>query len=78
MRILQLYTASFLISISIVFLIIYASLFSLGYSFFDYVQFISRRIEIHLMWIGIILLKKALKKKGKKDEIFKRRIAKFR
>lgn len=78
MRILQLYTASFLISISIVFLIIYASLFSLGYSFFDYVQFISRRIEIHLMWIGITLLKKALKKKGKKDEIFKRRIAKFR
>ena len=76
MRFFNIYIASLFISISLVFLILY--LFSLGYSFLDYVHFISRKLEVQLIWIGFFLLFKSLKKKGNNNEIFKRRIAKFR
>ena len=78
MRFFNIYIASLFISISLLFLILYANLFSLGYSFLDYVHFISRKLEVQLIWIGFFLLFKSLKKKGNNNEIFKRRIAKFR
>ena len=78
MKYLQIYVASIFISISIVFMILHANVFSLGYSFLEYGYFIISKIEIHLMWVGLIILYRVFKKKGKIHEISKRRFAKFR
>ncbi len=46
----------FLTIIGLFFTFLYVNVFVLGYSFLDYVHFISRRIEFYFLWIGIILL----------------------
>ena len=43
-------------SMGLFFLIIYLNLFTLGYSFFDFVKFIIMRYECWLFAIGIILI----------------------
>ena len=43
-------------SISIFFCIIYLNLLTIGYNFFDYVNFIIRRIECLYSIIGIIII----------------------
>ncbi len=53
-----------LVSIGLFFCILYLNLFSFGYSFLDYVYFIIRRIECHILWAGIVLLFFALHRKG--------------
>lgn len=55
----------FLISISITFIIIYFNLFTFGYTFLQYVNFIIRRSEIYLFIPGILLLYLSCIKKGK-------------
>ena len=50
------------LSISIFFMILYLNLFTLGYSFFEYVYFINSRIECLLFYIGVILIIIGLKK----------------
>ena len=52
------------LSISLFFMILYLNLFTLGYSFFDYVYFINSRIECLIFYIGILLIIIGLKKKG--------------
>ncbi len=52
------------VSIGLFFCILYLNLFSFGYTFFDYVYFIIRRIECHILWIGIVLLFFVLHRKG--------------
>ena len=52
------------LAISFFFMILYLNLFTLGYSFFDYVHFINSRIECLIFYIGIILVIVGLKKKG--------------
>lgn len=52
------------LSISLFFMILYLNLFTLGYSFFDYVHFINSRIECLIFYVGIILIIIGLKKKG--------------
>ncbi len=52
------------LAISLFFMILYLNLFTLGYSFFDYVHFINSRIECLIFYIGIILVIVGLKKKG--------------
>ena len=44
------------LAISLFFMILYLNLFTLGYSFFDYVHFISSRIEFYFLWIGILCI----------------------
>lgn len=44
------------LAISFFFMILYLNLFTLGYSFFDYVHFISSRIEFYFLWIGILCI----------------------
>lgn len=52
-------------SISLSFMIIYLNLLNMGYTFFDYVNFIIRRTEILIMIPGIILIILIMyKKKG--------------
>lgn len=46
----------FFTSIGIFFTIIYLNLLTLGYSFSDFVKFISRKLEFWFILIGIILI----------------------
>ena len=50
------------LSISIFFMILYLNLFTLGYSFLEYVHFINSRIECLLFYTGVILIIIDLKK----------------
>lgn len=51
-------------SIGLLFDCLYLNVFTLGYTFWDYVYLISRRIECNLLFIGLFLLAIAIKKKG--------------
>ena len=52
-----------LIVFGLFFYFLSVNLFTLGYSFLEYVQFISRRVEYYLLWIGVILLIYTIKRK---------------
>lgn len=53
-------------ALSLCFLLIYINLINMGYSFKDYVHFISRKFECWLLLIGIILIiLSIIKRKGK-------------
>ena len=43
-------------SIGLFFLILYLNLFAMGYSFFEFVNFIIRRFECWLFLLGLIML----------------------
>ncbi len=51
-----------LTSIGLFFLIIYLNLLTIGYSFFDFVKFISRKVEVWLILIGIICIALSLER----------------
>ena len=46
--------------------ILYVNIFVLGYSFIDYVHFISNRIEFYFLWLGILFIIIYLKRKERK------------
>ena len=48
------------------FIITYLNLTTIGYSFFDYIKFIVRRLECVLAVVGIILINISLYKKGER------------
>lgn len=77
MKYVEIYLASWLIAISIAFLILNANVFEIGYSFSEYVQFISGKGEIYFFLPGIALLLHA-QKKGKKNANHKQHPIKFR
>jgi hypothetical protein len=52
------------------YMIIYLNLMSIGYNFFEYVKFISRRIECLNVIVGIILMSIIIFTKGGKDELY--------
>lgn len=54
--------------IGMTFIITYLNLTTMGYSMTDYFNFIIRRVECVLAFIGIILVNIALYKKGDKKE----------
>ncbi len=49
-------------SIGLFFIIIYLNLLTIGYSFFDFVKFISRRVEVWLFVIGIVCIALSLER----------------
>lgn len=55
--------------ISISFIIIYLNLFTIGYSFIDYINFISRRIECINIFVGLFLIYLSYLYGGK-DELY--------
>ena len=55
-RILLYILGIILTSIVLFFIIIYLNLLIVGYSFLDFVKFISRRLEVWLFLIGIICI----------------------
>lgn len=52
--------------IGFTFIITYLNLTTIGYSFFDYIKFIVRRLECVLAVVGIILINISLYKKGER------------
>jgi len=55
-KIFKLLLGVLLVSLGLFFLLLYLNLFTFGYTFLEYVHFISRRIECYSMVVGIILL----------------------
>ena len=51
-----------LTSIGLFFIIIYLNLLTMGYSFLEFVKFISRRAEVWLLIIGIICIALSLER----------------
>ena len=64
-RLIPLIIGIFFCSISIFFVILYINLFTMGYSFLDFVKFINTRVECLLFYIGIILIIYSLERKIK-------------
>lgn len=56
-----------LVVISMSYIIIYLNLITMGYNFFDYVKFISRRIECLNIITGLILVIISIKIGGKNE-----------
>ena len=46
----------FFMTIGLTFIIIYTNLFSFGYTFFEYLEFVLSKIECILFFIGFIML----------------------
>lgn len=65
-RIISLLIGILLIVIGIVFSILYLNLLINGYSFFDYVNFIIRRIECICFFIGVLIIYLSIFIGGKK------------
>ena len=61
-RILLYIIGIILTSIGLFFIIIYLNLLTIGYSFSDFVKFISRKVEVWLLLIGIICLALSLER----------------
>ena len=58
-----------LTTIGCVYLISYLNLLTIGYTFHEYVQFIIRRIECLVSFIGIIIMILAIAFEGGQDEL---------
>lgn len=67
-----------MLSLSLFFIIIYLNLLTFGYSFFDYVHFISRRLECMMFLIGILILVCCFKRKENENALLLRLFSKFR
>jgi len=63
-----------LTSIGIFFSIIYLNILSMGYSFFEFVKFISRKLECLLLIIGIILIIVSLERWIKNELLLRRNL----
>ena len=56
--------------ISCSYIIIYLNLLNIGYNFFDYVKFISRRIECLNLILGIVIMLLTILIDGGKNELY--------
>lgn len=52
------------------FIILYLNLTTIGYNFFNYVNFISRRIECYFSIIGIVIMVMSFWTRGDKNDEF--------
>lgn len=66
----------FISSIGFMFILLYTNLLTMGYSFWNFVQFISKRFECLLFLIGIVLLLLSLER-SIKNVLLLRRSSKF-
>lgn len=55
MKILIYVLSIILMVIGVSFMLIYTNLFSFGYSFFEYLLFIIKRVEVDLFFVGFFL-----------------------
>ena len=75
-RILAFISGITLMSVGLFFLILYLNLFTLGYSFGNFVKFIIRRPECFSFLVGLILVILSLGKE-RLNELFLRRFNKY-
>jgi len=76
MKILKILLGMLVSSIGLMFIFLYSNLLTLGYSFFDFVKFISTRVECLLFFIGLLII--FFTKKGwKKNVLLLRHTSKF-
>lgn len=68
---------TFLSSIGLMFILLYTNLLTMGYSFWNFVKFISKRFECLLFLFGIIILLLSLER-SIKNVLLLRRSSKFR
>ncbi len=61
-------------SLGLFFIIIYLNLLTIGYSFIEFVHFISRRVEVWLFLIGIILIAVSLERWIKNELLLRHNI----
>lgn len=54
-------------SLSLTFLLLYINVLNIGYSFLDFINFILRKWELYLFFIGIILMAISLRKEKNND-----------
>jgi hypothetical protein len=54
-------------SLSLTFLLLYLNILNLGYSFIEFVNFIIRKWELYLFFVGIILMVLSLRKDKNND-----------
>lgn len=54
-------------SIGLFFMIIYANLLTLGYSFLEYVKFINMKVECLCFYLGIVIILISLERKIKNE-----------
>ncbi len=60
-----------LMVVGFTYIILYFNLFSIGYNFFDYVNFIFRRVECYFSVVGLIILILSIFIKGEdKNELY--------
>ena len=52
------------------YVILYLNLLTIGYNFFEYVNFIIRRLECLILILGIILMLISILYKGGKNELY--------
>ena len=52
------------------YVILYLNLLTIGYNFFEYVNFIIRRLECLILVLGIILMLISILYKGGKNELY--------
>lgn len=60
------------VSVGIFFTIIYLNLFSMGYSFLDFVKFISMKVEFWLIFLGLVCLVISLERWIKNELLLRR------
>ena len=63
-----------LTSIGLLFIIIYLNLLTMGYSFLEFVKFISRRGEVWLLVVGIICIVFSLERRIKNELLLRHNI----
>lgn len=66
LKIFMFLTGIFLSALSLMFITMYSNLLIMGYSFYEYVNFIIRRVECLIIIIGIILIVLSMRKEKKK------------
>ena len=54
-------------SLSLTFLLLYINVLNIGYSFLDFINFIIRKWELYLFFVGIILMVISLRKEKNND-----------
>ena len=65
MRFVELIIGIILCSLGLMFIFLYSNLLTLGYSFLEYVHFITKRFECLLFIFGVVLIIMAMKGKIK-------------
>jgi len=73
-KILLYFVGVILISIGMFFTIIYLNVLSMGYSFLEFVKFISRKLECWLLIVGIILIIISLERWIKNELLLRRNL----